>query len=254
MRIEEVSIISNDKLSKNTFSLKFRSNVFSNEVKPGQFFNIKIEDDRSFILRRPFSVAQVENDLLEIIFDVVGLGTEYLSRKKIGEIISVLGPLGNGFDYEDNFDTAVIIGGGIGIAPFPYLVKKLEMAGKKYQIFFGFKSIQDKIELPIHNINYSTDDGSFGFRGTVIDLFKETFKWTSAKFLKIFACGPNAMLRSISDLSEQEGINAEVSIESYMACGFGICQGCPVEAKNQKDKYFLVCKDGPCFNTRDINL
>jgi dihydroorotate dehydrogenase electron transfer subunit len=254
MKIEEVKIISNDQIAGSTYSLKFKSVPFSKETRPGQFFNVKVSDDSSFILRRPFSIAQIESDTLELIYNVVGVGTNCLSNKTADDTLSILGPLGNGFSADYNFDTAIILGGGIGVAPFPFLYKKIIEAEKKCEVFFGFRSVNDMIPILIDNIHYSSDDGSFGFKGNVIESFNNFYKNEKSSKLKIFACGPNPMLKAIIKFAEEKDIEAEVSIESYMACGFGICQGCPVEAKDQKDKYYLVCKDGPCFNVKDINL
>lgn len=254
MKIENCVITGIKKISPAIISLTFLSEYFSKNLKPGQFLNIKVEPDRSFILRRPFSVSFVEKNEVSILFNIVGKGTFTLSKKNVGDEIDVLGPLGNGFHYDSDFQNAVIIGGGIGIAPFPFLIQRLKEAGKKVDIFFGYRSKKDIIEFGYENLLISTDDGSYGFNGNVNELFLSQMKKFDKEKTKIFACGPNIMLKNLSGLMSKSEFDTEVSIESYMACGIGICQGCPVRSKGEEDKYYLVCKDGPCFNIKDIIL
>ena len=111
------------------------------------------------------------------------------------------------------------------------------------------------MELILHgmkNIQISTDDGSLGFKGTVVELLKEQIDTLKSSKVKIFACGPSAMLRSLKEFCIENNFNCEVSTECAMACGFGICQGCPIEDVNNPDKYLLVCKNGPVFNVKDV--
>ena len=103
------------------------------------------------------------------------------------------------------------------------------------------------------NVEYATDDGSLGKQGTVVDLFIEKEKLFSLKKIRIFACGPNPMLAAVRKIALTKNFECQLSTECAMACGFGICQGCPIETGNE-ESYKLVCKDGPVFEAREVIL
>ena len=252
MIIEKARVISLSKISSNYHLIKVNSPVIASEIKPGQFCNIKVSDSDFPLLRRPFSICDVENDNLIFVFDVHGEGTKILASKKPGDVIDILGPLGNGFNLNGNYELAVIIGGGIGTAPFPYLIKNL-LAGVNVKSFIGGRTKEHLIKYNLQNIYVATDDGSEGFHGNVVDLFIEEIKNFSTTNFRIFACGPNPMLKSLQKIAIEKKYDCQLSVECAMACGFGICQGCPVE-KSNGDGYYLVCKDGPIFNADMIIL
>lgn len=222
-------------------------------IKPGQFLNIKVSNSYYPLLRRPFSVCDVENDYIYLMFNILGEGTKLLAAKKINETVDILGPLGNGFNYEDDFGVAVIVGGGLGAAPFPFLIRCLKNKSDVLT-FIGGRSTHDVITYGMKNTLTSTDDGTTGFKGTVIDLLGKNISLLKDKKIKIFGCGPNAMLKALKNFSLKNEFDCEVSTECAMACGFGICQGCPIETTNNRDSYLLVCKDGPVFNIKDVVL
>jgi dihydroorotate dehydrogenase electron transfer subunit len=145
----------------------------------------------------------------------------------------------------------VIVAGGLGAAPFPFLLKKLN-PGKSPVCFVGGRSQKDVIKYSLKNIHVATDDGTEGFKGNIVELLQKNIETLKNNKVKIFACGPNAMLRALKEFTEKNNIECDASLESAMACGFGICQGCPIESTHNKDKYMLVCKDGPVFNIRDV--
>ncbi|MBN1637548.1 MAG: dihydroorotate dehydrogenase electron transfer subunit [Ignavibacteriales bacterium] len=250
MIIENSIIESNDKLTESIYLLKVHSPIIASKIKPGQFCNVKVSDTDYPLLRRPFSICDVENHLIVFLYQVVGVGTEILAQKMEGEVLSILGPLGNGFNFDDDFETAIIIGGGIGVAPFPFLIRNI--TNKKIVSYIGFRNKNEIVDYGLTNCKYATDDGSFGLKGTCIDLFKSENTILNSK-TKIFACGPNPMLKSLIEYCSDKNLNCEVSLESAMACGFGICQGCVVESK-EDDEYKLVCKDGPVFKFNEIKL
>jgi dihydroorotate dehydrogenase electron transfer subunit len=175
-------------------------------------------------------------------------------KKKNGDEIEILGPLGNGFNYDNSYEQHVIVAGGIGVAPFLFLFNAISIKKKSIDLYFGFRTKNDIIDFGISNINIATEDGSLGYKGNVNDLFFSKISNYNTKDTKIYACGPNAMLKNLSDKISPIFYEVEISIESYMACGVGLCQGCPVESKTMEGKYLLVCKDGPCFNMKDILL
>ncbi len=244
-------ITENKFITKSTYILSCKVKELALAIKPGQFCNIKVTDTYIPLLRRPFSVCEVNGDIVSFMISIHGKGTEILSQKRVGERLDILGPLGNSFGIDDSFDLAVFVAGGIGIAPFPYLIKSL--TNKNIIAYFGFRNKDEIINLNLPELNISTDDGSFGFKGTVIELLQKDLDKINAKKAKIFACGPIPMLKAVKELCEANNLNGEISTESAMACGFGICQGCPIET-NDDEKYKLICKDGPIFNVRDVKL
>lgn len=256
-RIHRSKITSKREVGDNIFVLRFHCPDLASGTQPGQFINIKVSDGYVPLLRRPFSVYRSEEEDVEIIFNAVGTGTTILSRKQIGEEIDVLGPLGVAYTIDDDYDDAILIAGGLGVAPLPILTNALRERKKTISTFLGARTSDLLVTHHLENISLSTDDGSRGFHGTVVDLAEEKIRKTVLSKPKIFACGPNAMLKSVAALASAFGIPAEISVECAMACGFGICQGCPVERKDNTPaapKYYLVCKDGPVFNANAIIL
>lgn len=224
----------------------------ASQIKPSQFCNIKVSENDFPLLRRPFSVCNVEGDSIYFMFDVHGEGTRLLSIKKPGDTLEVLGPLGNGFNFQKNFNKAVIVAGGLGVAPFPYLTKMLD---SKVEIlsFVGGRNSEYVVKYGLKAVQVATDDGSEGFNGTVIQLLEnEKEKYIHDKSI-IFGCGPTPMLKALQKFAIDNNIECQISTECAMACGFGICQGCPVHSSGE-DKYLLVCKDGPVFEAKEIDL
>jgi dihydroorotate dehydrogenase electron transfer subunit len=174
-----------------------------------------------------------------------------LANKKSGDSIDLLGPLGNGFDFDGDFGNALIVAGGLGSAPFPLLTKYLK--DKDITSFVGGRSLTDVIKYGMKNVVSSTDDGSLGFKGTVVELLESRLDRFNPAETRIFSCGPNPMLRALKVLATGRGFECQASTECAMACGFGICQGCPIESSD-KSKYYLVCKDGPVFNVKDVTI
>ena len=251
MIVVKSTVINTERLQGNIFLQKIRSPEIASLIKPGEFLNIKVSESTSPLLRRPFSVADVEDEFIYLIFNVVGEGTQLLSEKREGELLDVLGPLGRGFNLNDDFESAVLVVGGIGAAPFPFVTRMLENR-KKIITFIGGRTSADVITYGMKNVFSATDDGSGGFKGTVVDLLLTKVNEYRSAYVKVFGCGPTPMLRALKEFCLEYDLNCEVSTECAMACGFGICQGCPIESTEQHDKYLLVCKDGPVFNIKDI--
>jgi dihydroorotate dehydrogenase electron transfer subunit len=212
---------------------------------------VKINKSNYPLLRRPFSISNISENEMFIMFDVRGEGTELLAGKKIGEEVQILGALGNGFTIADDFETAIFIAGGIGSAPFPFLSNELK--DKEIVTFVGARSEKDLIAEGLENVRISTDDGSAGFKGNVVEHFASEFSEIGGKRIKIFSCGPTPMLKGVQRFALENNLRCELSLESHMACGFGLCQGCPVE-KADGSGYLLICKNGPVFDAKEIKL
>jgi dihydroorotate dehydrogenase electron transfer subunit len=244
-----------EQVAENIYVLTFVSRRIAESTSPGQFVNIKADDSIEPLLRRPFSVYFSEDEDVQIIFHVIGKGTAALRKKRAGDTIDVLGPLGVPFSLDgDDYDTAVLIGGGLGVAPLPMVSRELERIGKRIITFLGSRTASMIVDRHLQNVTVATDDGSRGFHGNAVDLVKRELPLQSYPNLKIFACGPTPMLRALQMFVQEKGLSCEASLEGPMGCGFGICQGCPVELVGEEKKYGLMCKDGPTFDMRRIKL
>jgi dihydroorotate dehydrogenase electron transfer subunit len=248
--IEKSKVESLQKIGERIFLLKVYSPGIARNVKPGQFCNIKVSPNDFPLLRRPFSVCDVEGDSIFFLFDIHGEGTKILSEKVYGSELDILGPLGNGFNLGGEYSTAIIVAGGLGAAPFPFLTKSI--GNKKIISFIGARNFSLIVTERLINTNIATDDGSLGFKGTVIELIEKFFREQKPESFRIFSCGPNPMLKALQDYSVINDYDCQISVECAMACGFGICQGCPIETVDEG--YKLVCKDGPVFNAKDVKL
>ena len=238
-----------------TFLLRFHSFEIAALAQPGQFVNILSGDlGEGPLLRRPFSISRVDGDIIELIFHVVGIGTNLLSRKKPGDGIDSIGPLGQPFHSNAEFETALLVAGGIGVAPFPFLTDDLLKRGKRVETFVGYRTSGQVYTEHLHHVHVATDDGSNGFQGNVVQLLETSLCQNKFAKAKLFACGPTVMMKALTELARRMNICCELSLEGQMACGFGICQGCAVQRTENNETYALVCKDGPTFLSSEVNL
>lgn len=249
-----VPVHSKKEIAKGIFAITFTSPEIVRSAQPGQFVNIKSGDGSLPLLRRPFSISNIEQDNVELLFNVIGQGTRMMAAKRPGDEIDVLGPLGVPFNYKGNFETAIMVGGGLGVAPFPFLTEKLRSEEKNILTIIGARTANQLVPQHLENIQYATDDGSQGFHGNVVQFLEKYLTQHSVSKPKIFGCGPTNMLQALSVLAKRSNLECEISLEGDMACGLGLCQGCPVERADGKKKYALVCVEGPTFNCNDIVL
>jgi dihydroorotate dehydrogenase electron transfer subunit len=247
-------VVDRREVAEGIYRLVLRSPEIAGRAAPGQFVNIRCGESCLPLLRRPFSISRVAGDSIELLFNVIGQGTRMMSSKRAGDTLDVLGPLGSPFGIAGNYETAVLVAGGLGIAPFPFLTDFLLNEKKKILTLIGARSAGHITEQYLKNVQVATDDGSRGLKGTVVDLLKTRVGGLELKKAKIFGCGPTPMLKALAAFASSSGIDCELSLEGDMACGMGICQGCPVERTDGKRKYALVCTDGPTFNSKDIIL
>jgi dihydroorotate dehydrogenase electron transfer subunit len=228
----------------------------SQKAKPGQFVMIKVSDRIDPLLRRPFSVYSIGKKTLEIIYDLVGKGTRVMSEMKTGEEVDLLGPLGNGFVIKKGIKKAVLVAGGIGVAPLRTLGEQLN-GRTDITVYLGAKSSSGLLGVPefesVGKVIIATEDGSTGFRGKVTDLIERDLK-ASQPLPHLFSCGPPPMLEKISEFAQKKGFPCQVSLEAYMGCGIGACLGCAVKVKTRGNKcdYRRACTDGPVFESSTV--
>ncbi|MBN1449273.1 MAG: dihydroorotate dehydrogenase electron transfer subunit, partial [Bacteroidetes bacterium] len=148
----DVEVTANEQVAEETFALRFHSPELAAQLKPGQFLNILVSEAVEPLLRRPYSISRVFGDECEILFSLLGKGTHILAGKRPGDTIGVLGPLGNTFGYEKSFGTAVIVAGGIGVAPFPHLTETLRQRGTPILTFLGARSAARVVTRGLENV------------------------------------------------------------------------------------------------------
>ena len=248
---KKLRIIDKKEWGSGYFSLFFKDSEISNSVFPGNFFMIKDSSLRSpVILPRPFSIARVFKDkgVFEIFFQVVGKGTENFSKLKEGDILEILGPLGNNFPTEKN-KKIIMVAGGRGISPFLYLSKIVEERGMDYILIYGGKSKDDIRFVSYLNSEktiFVTEDGSFGEKGLVTEFLQK------GNFL-VLTCGPEIMMKKIYEFYKNTESEVFVSLEERMACGTGVCYGCAKKIRTEDGiKMVRVCQKGPVFNAKEI--
>ncbi|HNX15165.1 MAG TPA: dihydroorotate dehydrogenase electron transfer subunit [Oscillospiraceae bacterium] len=210
---------------------------------PGQFLNLKIN---GLYLRRPISICDWDSESVDIIYKVIGKGTETLSKMASGDEISALMPLGNGFDTNRCGQKPLLIGGGVGTPPLYGLVKALIAQGKKPTAVLGFNSAVDamliqEFEALGVSVHITTVDGTLGMKGFVTDAIRELSGYTD-----YCACGPELMLKAVFAVCPTDG---QLSFEARMACGFGACMGCSCQTRSGSKR---ICKDGPVLLKEDL--
>jgi len=241
-------IISKRKLKENIFQLTLRSPFISKVARPGNFVHIKVSPGHYPLLRRAFSVHSVDKQKksFDILFKVVGKGTEILSENSPGDILDLLGPIGKGFSLPQKGETVMLVAGGMGIAPLWFLFTNLIKTTDKGKLtfFLGAKTQKEllyceKLKDLRNNLILTTDDGSFGTKGLITEVFLKEIKRRKSKSpkLMVYSCGPQEMLKRMSEISKKYNLSCQISLEGSMACGVGACWGCAI----QKSLYRWPC-------------
>lgn len=231
-------------LNDGYFILKFKSDKIRENVSPGQFIMIEIEN---LILPRAFSVFKVDEKFIWILIKERGRGTSYLKNCDLFKQFMIRGPLGKSIEeYKELFDKDIIlVGGGVGIAPLFFIAQKYK--DKVKTIYWGLKNTPHPFILKIFKnfpFKISTEDGSFGEKGMILDIFK--YKENTNYII----CGPLEMIKEFKKKYGEE--NTWACIEGVMGCGMGYCLGCAFPSK--EGRYIRICKDGPCLPLKIIKL
>ena len=221
------------------------------EIVPGQFVQVRIDGSPSTYLRRPVSIHDVDfmRNEITLLVQQVGEGTRHLASAKMGDIINMILPLGNGFSFPERGEKCLLVGGGIGIAPLYYFAKMLNEKGIRPTLLLGGKSELDLLRLAdyqkLGETYVTTENGSLGEKGFVT----MHSLWKQQSFDKIYICGPKPMMKAVAKLAAEKNTWCEVSLENLMACGLGACLCC---VEDTVDGHVCVCKEGPVFNTRRL--
>jgi dihydroorotate dehydrogenase electron transfer subunit len=260
-------VIRNERIKSLYFLLTIYCPPMANEIKAGQFIMLKVSDNYSPFLRRPFSIyksypashaEEKKRGCMLILYKKVGKGTQKMTEFKKGQKVNMIGPLGNSFSLPPlPSSNIILIGGGIGIVSLYSLAELLR--SRKFSVFIGGKTKNDILfeedfkKLNASKIFIATEDGSMGYKGTVIDLFlfqKKRFKRNKSVY--IYSCGPVEMLKELAKAVKFKEAVCQASLEARMGCGFGACWGCVAKTTDPKTPYQRVCKEGPVFNLKDI--
>ena len=256
MKYRETAVILEQReISENIYSLWLHADDIVREARPGQFVSVYCQDE-SRLLPRPISICELdkESGRLRLVYRAAGAGTQEFSGYGAGDTLELVGPLGNGFPLDKGYEKPLLVGGGIGVPPMVELAKWLP--GEK-TVVSGYRNsdLFLKEELSRNAVLYvSTEDGSAGTKGNVLDAIRENHLETDA----IFACGPSPMLMALKAYAAEQGIDCYLSLEERMACGIGACLACVCTSKdidahtNVKNK--RICKDGPVFAAEEIEL
>jgi dihydroorotate dehydrogenase electron transfer subunit len=237
--------------------LSFSSPEIAERARPGQFVNIAV-GSQGALLRRPFSIARVSRQgafagTVDVVFDAHGPGTQWLTSRDLHDLIDVVGPLGNPFPLPQRKVSCLLIGGGYGAAPLFYLAEELTRQGLRVDMIVGAANqarILNAIEAKrlTASVTFTTEDGSYGERGRVTDVLEDVA--ASCKSGVVYACGPNPMLRAVSERCQELELPIQVAVEERMACGIGVCFTCvlPIRTKDGTVRMKRSCVEGPAFN------
>ena len=249
---EDFLVQATEQLSDRHWLMRLRSSSALPEMHPGQFVQVHIDDSPSTYLRRPISINMVDYERNEILLLVaaIGEGTCHLVRKKPGEKVNCLLPLGNSFIMPRSTDErCLLVGGGVGIAPMLFLGKRLVELGVRPSFLLGARTADELLEKEMFNelgdLYLTTEDGSEGEKGYVTNhsILKEK------RFDRIATCGPKPMMMSVARYAKQNDIECEVSLENDMACGLGACLCC---VEDTTDGHICVCTEGPVLNIKKL--
>ncbi|MBI3318415.1 MAG: dihydroorotate dehydrogenase electron transfer subunit [Candidatus Omnitrophica bacterium] len=262
---EEAPLLVNRPVYPDHYLMRLKSPAVAQRSKPGQFVHLRCGGGDFPLLRRPFSLLNVDlrRGTIDLIYKVVGLGTRTLARIREGSTLNLLGPLGSSFTVPAGTKRACLVGGGVGIPPMVFLAKSLLKQGIPAEPFLGARTRGWVICLSDFRAMglcpwVATDDGTLGEQGSVVDLLKGNLQSLngSRKGTTLYVCGPTPMMRSAADLGRRMDLKTQVSLEERMGCGMGVCMGCVVEVTTEPPdshkRFQRVCTEGPVFPAEEV--
>ena len=253
---ELAEIVRREQVADNIYRFTVKAPDIATGSKPGQFVMVRTAEGLDPLLRRPFSIHQVdEGGLVQILFNVIGKGTQALAGMEAGRKLDILGPIGRGYTIA-NDSLHFLVGGGIGIAPLLFLAKQIlkKNESSSIRVLLGARTRNEVAALVSDFesmglvVEVATDDGSLGKQGLVTELMTDRQQDNP---VMVYGCGPHPMLRAVVNICKKNSWGCQVSLETIMACGLAACLGCAVQRADMNG-YVHVCKDGPVFDMDDV--
>jgi len=270
------TLLENPQVAPSYHKMRIRTPIPYGDIEPGQFLMVRVSEEPFPLLRRPFSIHSL-SDLgakdgsdIEILYKVVGKGTNLMATWKGGKRLDILAPLGKGFSLPTEMGTQSLVAGGIGVAGLFALSQRMRAHGHTCLVFIGAKTKEhvlcvDEFKGLGADVYVATEDGGMGFRGMIPDMVT-SFLHDRPNPSGFFACGPVDMLKAVAEIAKSRPIPCQVSLESRMACGLGACLGCVIKTKGKlplRSKeaphqgwdvpYKRVCKEGPVFDSEEVD-
>lgn len=269
MKNYKTVVLSNQEISTGYYRMRILAPGFGSKAKPGQFLMFRVQTSLPPLLRRPFGIfrtgflpadcdGQPPKEFVEILYKVVGRGTDIMSNLQVGSKVEVLGPLGRGFDMGVPGEQKILVGGGIGLVPLYMLARELTRKSS-VRLLMGGRTREDILAVTEFErlgveTYVSTDDGSLGEEGLVTQvLLRKLDKYPNAS---VYACGPMPMIEAVQEICAARGVPLQVSLEALMACGVGACLGCVVKGAGHSEaspRYLCSCKEGPVFRAEQLD-
>ena len=263
---EKARILKNQRVAQGVWEMRLQAPQIASAAYPGQFAMFRVRDELSPLLRRPFSFSRLNtaDGTFDILYKVVGQGTRIMSSFAPGNYLDILGPLGRGFRLPPKHAREIwFLAGGIGIAPFFGLLDMLRQheIGFNITLFYGAATGEELVRCEFFEqnnctVNICTDDGTCGFHGFITDSVERTCTLTSVPDY-FYSCGPHPMQQRVMEWAKCNNLQGQMSMETMMACGVGVCLGCSISknffAGEQKIEtgYLRVCREGPVFTIGD---
>ena len=275
--VNDCQVLAHYQFEADQYIITLESKEIADSTRPGQFVHLSVSG--MLAMRRPISVMSVDadNGTFDLLYKIVGEGTKQLADRRIGDVLSVIGPIGNGFELTDR-KIPLLIGGGVGMPPMIAIAQKIKdnayynpyvILGSEVPFPFeasqsslnGFNSskfytmpLLEEWRVPCGLASLQDYEGVY--KGYVTDLAREYLDSLSSSDLKeveVFTCGPNPMLEAVSKLANEYNLPCQASLEEYMACAVGGCAGCVVEVKTENGPAMKrVCVDGPVFDAKTV--
>lgn len=269
MKNLQTIVLSNDEISPGYYRMRILAPGYQKLAQPGQFVMFRVRRSLPPLLRRPFGIFQVgflpadcegmpEKEFVELIYKVVGAGTEVMCELHHGDRIELLGPLGRGFEINDPAGDKILVGGGIGLVPL-YMLADSFPDRSKTRLLIGGRSHADIIGVTEFErlgvaTHVTTEDGSLGESGLITRILERKLgKYPGAQ---VYACGPMPMLRAVEAICSAHQVPLQLSLEALMACGVGACLGCVVKGRDHSDanpQYLCSCRQGPVFHSHELD-
>ncbi|MDO4443142.1 MAG: dihydroorotate dehydrogenase electron transfer subunit [Slackia sp.] len=250
---ERARVLANEQIGPRLYKITLAAPKMACAIEPGQFVHMQLSGMEAHILRRPFSVYRTDKEAgsIEIIYQVVGEGTAFMTEYAPGVECMLIGAMGHGWQVREG--ESLIVGGGVGAAPLFLFAEKLADEGRPFEVVLGAQTESmlvtraDYAQLLGRDPILATDDGSVGFAGFCTEPVREAL--ASGAYATVYCCGPEPLMRAVAGIADEAGVPCFVSMEKRMACGVGACLSCVVETVSGKKR---SCVDGPVFDAKDV--